>query len=390
MWNDLSSWLVCFLPVGTLLSGFFSFYATFDFAGRVLSLREGCSHPITDFLNQNKGDAAEQEEPPNKVPLHRPRLGPLNVLDPFELCHNVAGNLNERSQRSFQKECQEAEKYCRSLQYQHKSTKGKSWGLLRLFTPQGDVSHSKAETLTIKIPFKSASLPENLRSQLHAAGDSFRLLWFRKVCAAVEGVLQNVLRCQITPFLAVSIGDEQAVKASEEMETTTSSLNTSLNDSYSSVEAQEETVAVVGIKRPLSTDDDDASMSPQDKRPRLSRRTKPNLPYWTCVQKHVVWVGRRKVRKELSRGADSRPEGSCMEVETQVTARIVEKEPELEEPLEFKVQPQMIGETESTKAVLNLEPTNDKTGVFQDFFHFLEAFLPKMVDTLLQKDTSEI
>ncbi|XP_070707806.1 speckle targeted PIP5K1A-regulated poly(A) polymerase [Pempheris klunzingeri] len=373
--------------LSTLLAGFFTFYAKFDFAGSVISVREGHALPITDFLSQNKEEEAMQEEQPTKTPS--PKLGPLNLLDPFELSHNVAGNLNERSQRSFQRECQELDKYCRSLQYQRKSTKGKSWGLVRMFTPHGEVPHTKPERLTVSIPFKSASLPEGLRSELHMAGDSFRLLWFQRVCSAVEVVFQSVLRCPLVPFTDAVFGKDSAVNAAEEMESPSTSLNTSTNDSCGSVESQNEAsppgTAVVGAKRPLSSGSD-ASVSPQGKKPRLAKGGRPEVPPWICVLKHMVWAGRRKVRRELIKDTDSRPEGSCMELEAQVTARIVEKEPELKEPLEFKVQPQMMGGTESTRTVLKLEPTCDTTGVFHDFFHFLEAFLPKMVETLLEKE----
>lgn len=331
-----------------------------------------------------------QEEQPTQIPHHGPKLGPLNLLDPFELSHNVAGNLNERSQHSFQRECQEGEKYCRSLQYQRKSTKGKSWGLMRLFTPHGDVPHTKTEQLTITIPFKSASLSEGLCNQLHMLGDGFRLLWFQKVCSAVEGVLKSVLRCQLSPSTDAVFGDGSAVDAAEEMETTSASLNTSTNDSYDSIECKNEasplgTVAV-GAKRPRSSGSD-ASMSPQGKKPRLPRRGKHEFPHWLCVQRHIVWAGRRKVRRELIKDADSSPEGSCVKLESQVTAHIAENEPELKEALEFKVHPQMMGGTENTRAVLKLEPNGDKAGVFHDFFHFLEAFLPRMVETLLKKDS---
>lgn len=380
IFNMFSSFL------GTLLAGFFNFYAKFDFASSVISLREGRALPITDFLKHSKDEEAMEEENPTKVKHHDPKLGPLNLLDPFELSHNVAGNLNERSQRSFQRECQEAEKYCRSLQYQRKSTKGKSWGLVRLLTPHSEVAHAKTEQLTVSIPFKPALLPEGLRAQLQEAGDRFRLLWFQRVCAAVCAVFQNVLSCHLNPSTDVSFGEE----VTEEKGGLSDSLNTSANDSIDSQsEAPTLGMSKVGTKRTLSSDSDTPA-SPQGKKPRLSKRGKLDVPHWLFEQKHLVWAGRRKVRRELIKDTDSRPEGSCMDLESQVTAHIIEKEEELKEPLEFTVQPQMVGGTESTRAVVKMEPTSDKTGVFHDFFHFLEAFLPKMVETLLESEVANV
>lgn len=142
------------------------------------------------------------------------------------------------------------------------------------------------------------------------------------------------------------------------------------------------------LKRLHSSDSEDAS-SPQGKKPRLG--SKVRSPYWVCTQRHLVWSGRRKVKREWAKdAAEPGPEGSCLELESRVTAHIQEKEAELKEPLEFKVLPQMVAGTESTKAVLKLKPTSDKEGVFRDFFHFLEVFLPKMVDTLLQKEAGSV
>ena len=375
-----------------LLAAFFSFYATFDFAGSVISLREGRALPVTSFIGQareetttqEEGEAMEKEKPcqPHSQAL---KLGPLNLLDPFELSHNVAGNLSERSQLNFQRECREAEKYCRSLQYLRKSTKGKHWGLVRLFTPHGDPKNpggAAGKDMSISVPFNLALLPEGLRNQLQQAGDGFRLLWFQRVCVAVVQVFQNVLKCGPgSPTEPTPLG--HADGSCESMDATSEELDTS-NDS--GVAGQDSPRAATGTKRPLSSESSDASTSPQEKKARLGSGPKPGAPCWSWSQTHAVWAGRRKVRRELVKETeDSGPEGSSAALETQVTEHIVEKEPPVKVPLVLRVQAKLVGGTQSTTVLLQIHPPSEGKDHFRDFFHFLEVFLPKMVNTLMEK-----
>lgn len=207
--------------------------------------------PITDFLSKNREEGGGGDgEQLAKAPDVAPRLGPLSLLDPFELSHNVAGNVTERSHRSFQKACQDAAKYCRSLQYQVKSIKGKPWGLVRLFSPQGDASaRLRSDELSISVPFSLASLPAALRQQLQAAGDAFRPLWFQKVCSAVERVLGTVLRCHVSTSSPDAVfGEDSGVDAAQETdETPSTSVNTSLNDSCDSMEPESEALRVLQV-----------------------------------------------------------------------------------------------------------------------------------------------
>ncbi|XP_072312353.1 speckle targeted PIP5K1A-regulated poly(A) polymerase [Eucyclogobius newberryi] len=359
-----------------LLAGFFSFYAKFEFASSVISLRTGQSVPVETC--QKEADEAMQEDSASKPHRGGPKIGPMNILDPFELSHNVAGNLNDRTARSFQKECQEAEKYCRSLQYQSKSNKGKSWGLVRLLTPHGEARQARAELLTISIPFKSDVLPGDLRNQQHFAKDAFTLLWFQRVCAVVEGIFLNILKCHL-------VSAPEILDAGDEVE----ALNSSLDDSGFSVESSVEPAPNTVAKRPLSSDSEDG-VSPQGKKPRLSKRGRTTLSPWLWEQWHMVWAGRRKVRRELIKDSEAKAEGSCVELETQVTSHITEKEPELKEPLQFKLRPQVVVATESTSTLLKFQPIRDSAGDFQDFFHFLEVFLPKMVETMLMESVDHV
>lgn len=351
-----------------------------------MSPRAGCTFPIVDFLSKDDEmpDSAESSDGTRQKTTVRPKLGPVNILDPFELHHNVAGNLTERTHKNLCREFCEAEKYCRSLQYQRKSSKGKSWGLVKLFAPriQGPSGSLDAteKVPEISIPFKTAILTQSLLTELSSAGDAFRLLWFKKVCSALEVVFNDVLKC--TPSDQVEISQDQTKVEGDPKEE-------EVNNNQSLDSSSHQPTAHSGIKRPLSAEEaPSSSSSPQGKRMRLEPSADyPEVAHWTWTQRHPVWAGRRKIRRVLLKTSDetSEPEGSCSSIESRVTQYIVENDPEPKVNLEFRVDAVVVGRDECTKAVLRFKATNEFAGHFQDFFHFLDTFLPKMVETLMAK-----
>ncbi|XP_068779719.1 speckle targeted PIP5K1A-regulated poly(A) polymerase-like isoform X2 [Struthio camelus] len=162
---------------GSLLAEFFRVFGDYDFAGQVISLREGRALPLPAEAGG------------------RLKLGPFNLQDPFELSHNVAANVTEKTAARFGRCCRDAAKYCRSLQYRRKSSKGKAWGLVRLFQPGALESGGPgADAFLLAVAFDAAALSPAGRQQLSRA-PGFGRRWFREVCAAVAFVLGHVLKC---------------------------------------------------------------------------------------------------------------------------------------------------------------------------------------------------
>ncbi|KAG2460780.1 STPAP polymerase, partial [Polypterus senegalus] len=395
---------------GTLLSEFFNFYGQFDFVSSVICLRDRKALPVTAFLSNKEGKS--------------PRLGPVNILDPFELCHNVAANLNERSEQRFRKQCLEAAKYCRSLQYQRKSAKGKVWGLVRLFNEDsvsaegspgvpGEVSQ---ERMVIDIPFKLASLSEETRKKL-CNSDDFRQLWFGWVSAAVLSVLEDMLKCTccITPAaLQYSTTAEHCAKleAGEDPHTQLPELSTRVADH------NEPSDEVLDGKNPPEVNsnesDTTASMAGESlnsskrhrcsdggasscKKLRFEPENMAGNASWYCTLWHKVWAGRRKMRRDILRGLkasrtdenDDDNDGGGIDLEARVSEAIAQQERasgNTSEPvLNFTLHLEVVGGTESTRTLAVITPVQDASGLFQDFFHFLQLFLPKMTEKLLEK-----
>lgn len=354
--------LLTFFP-GSLLAEFFRVFESYNFAGGVISLREGRSLPLSNFLLSDAGQKF--------------KVGPIHLQDPFELSHNVAANVNEKTALRLQRSCQDAAKYCRSLQYQRKSSKGKNWGLVRLFQPG---SSQAVERLVIGLPFTPVTQSLESQPELHLSSN-FHQLRFRRVCAGVSFVLEQVLKCSCLEKLP-GLGEDGGALGSDPEEEQLKKKTEQLS---------------VGSKRSLDVEEAEWG-SPPSKRSRME----DSLPAaesvtWNCTAWHRVWLGRRRVRRQFcSLEADPKTTADPLELEGKVSEVISRQERETGpvEPLfQFTICARISdgGSGEHNPEVsLNFTPDPEQAAVFQDFFHFLQGFLPRMVEQYLTAKPSDL
>ncbi|KAM6435195.1 speckle targeted PIP5K1A-regulated poly(A) polymerase [Liasis olivaceus] len=347
----------------SLLAEFFHVFESCSFAGCVISLREGQSLPLSDFLLSEAG--------------RKFKVGPINLQDPFELSHNVAANVNEKTALRFQRCCHNAAKYCRSLQYQRKSSKGKIWGLVRLFQPGGPQA---AERLVISLPSTPAAQSLWSHKELYQSRD-FHQLWFRSVCAGISFVLEHVLKCSCLEK-PQGLGEEREAAGSdpeeEQLKTKTEQLS-------------------VGSKRSLDVDDEGAcSPPPKKSRPDSSLPTTESVT-WNCAVWHRVWLGRRRIRRQFcSPEPDPKQTTDPLELEAKVSEAISQQDGETRsvEPLFRFAVCARSGDggsaDQDTHVSLSFTPGPEQVAVFQDFFHFLQGFLPRMVEQHLTSKPSDL
>ncbi|XP_030076100.1 speckle targeted PIP5K1A-regulated poly(A) polymerase isoform X2 [Microcaecilia unicolor] len=343
----------------SLLAEFFHVFADFDFVSTVISLREGLALPLTDIMASETSCML--------------KLGALNIQDPFELSHNVAGNVSEKIALRFQNRCRDAAKYCRSLQYQRKSNKGKTWGLVRLFQRGDNTEISTTEEgpaagdgLVIYLPSPLLVLTEVQRRNL-CGTEGMQQFCFQKVCTALQFVLQDVLKCSVS----LDEDDENMANAEQAV-------------------LQEEEPCV-GAKRTLA---EEGTSVPDSKRPRLeAESSKEERVSWHCTICHRVWLGRRKMRRELRRSAapNLSQDVDSLQVEAEVTEAIAQQEHgsgPAQPLLTFRVSIVSTGATsQDCRTSLYFTPLQEPVALFQDFFHFLQVFLPKTVMKYIQKHT---
>ncbi|XP_006899893.1 PREDICTED: speckle targeted PIP5K1A-regulated poly(A) polymerase [Elephantulus edwardii] len=377
-------------PLSSLLAHFFSCVSCWDLRGSLLSLREGQALPVAGGLPANLWGGL--------------RLGPLNLQDPFDLSHNVAANVTSRVAGRLQNCCRAAANYCRSLQYQQRSSRGRDWGLLPLLQP------SSPSTLLSATPIPLPSAP------------------FPQLTVALAQLLREALGCQIEQGTKRS--RSEAGGAGESSQGGTSKRLKRDGQKERCEEGTEEQQGCAGAYSEDGVEEmvvevgeagqDWAMRSPEqpgelalvtgeeswsgpvtlaEQGPKgpdaaqgrsQSERAKGTMlsasVSWRCALWHRVWQGRRRARRRLQQqtkgsGASSRAEWLLTEALVTQELRGLsggDQRPEAGPLLTFVASASLADQT------LTVTPLQDSQGLFPELHHFLQVFLPQALRHLLK------
>ncbi|XP_072493239.1 speckle targeted PIP5K1A-regulated poly(A) polymerase isoform X2 [Notamacropus eugenii] len=369
-------------PLAVLLAQFFSCVSTWDLRGSLLSLREGQPLPIAEGLPPGLWGGL--------------RLGPLNLQDPFDLSHNVAANVTGRVAGRLQNCCQESANYCRSLQFQRRSPRGRDWGLLPLLQP------SSANSLLSVTPIPLPLAP------------------FTQLCAAITQVLEETLGCQIEQSCKrrrpEEVGDEKCPHGGPSKRLRVE-REKGQNEEQQASEGHQGEAGVEEMV--LETDGEESQSSATgdhgpsgEQLPELGqhlverevkqldnlgseevevtqgeKETGPGKAQtWLCTLWHRVWLGRRRVRRQLQQQAKG--EMNWLQAEALVTQELIAQESRKQraEPELPRLPQPLLTFTASlspTGQFLTLTQLQDPQSLFPDLHHFLHGFLPRTVRGIL-------
>ncbi|XP_073739697.1 speckle targeted PIP5K1A-regulated poly(A) polymerase isoform X2 [Callorhinus ursinus] len=383
-------------PLSSLLAQFFSCVSCWDLRGSLLSLREGQALPVAGGLLSNRWEGL--------------RLGPMNLQDPFDLSHNVAANVTSRVAGRLQNCCRAAASYCRSLQYQRRSCRGRDWGLLPLLQP------SSPSSLLSATPIPLPPAP------------------FTQLTAALAQVLREALGCHIEQgtkrLWSDRGGPEESPQGGTSKRLKLDGQERSCEEGQEeqqgcigdhSEDGVEEMVVEVGemvqdwVQSPRRPGEppqtpgkqlapgEEVQLGPAalaeqgPKGPEAAREGSRgetgkgvglSSESWRCALWHRVWQGRRRARRRLQQQTKGRGGGGAgtaewLAVEAQVTQELralssAARRPEAEPLLTFVASASQADQT------LTVTPIQDSQGLFPDLYHFLQVFLPQALRNLLE------
>ncbi|KAM6157620.1 speckle targeted PIP5K1A-regulated poly(A) polymerase isoform 2-T2 [Rhynchocyon petersi] len=383
-------------PLSSLLAQFFSCVSSWDLRGSLLSLREGQALPVAGGLPSDLWGGL--------------RLGPLNLQDPFDLSHNVAANVTSRVAGRLQNCCRAAASYCRSLQYQQRSSRGRDWGLVPLLQPSSPSSLLSATPIPLPpAPFSqlTAALARLLREALGCqieqgtkrsrpegggAGESFQ-----------GGASKRLKRDEQKESCEEGQEEEQGCaggRGEDCVEEMVVEVGETVQDwAMQSLEQSGELSLMTGEHLATGEEGQSSHVTSAEQGPKgpgaaLGRSQSktgkgtvlPSSVSWRCALWHRVWQGRRRVRRRLQQQTKGSGAGSGAEwllTEAQVTQELrgqsaADQRPEAKPLLTF------VASASQADQALTVSPLHDSQGLFPELHHFLQVFLPQALRHLFK------
>ncbi|XP_076972105.1 speckle targeted PIP5K1A-regulated poly(A) polymerase isoform X2 [Tamandua tetradactyla] len=384
-------------PLSSLLAQFFSCVSCWDLRGSLLSLREGQALPVAGGLPSNLWGGL--------------RLGPMNLQDPFDLSHNVAANVTNRVAGRLQNCCRAAASYCRSLQYQHRSSRGRDWGLLPLLQPSSPSALLSATPIPLPpapFPQLTATLVQVLREALGCqieqgakrprsegggtgeslqGGASKRLKLDGQKQNCEEGKEEEQQGCSGgfgedgVEEMVVEVGEtvlDWAMRSPEQP----GELPLTTGEHLATGEGEQPGHAARAEQGPKGPE-----VAQQGSQGETGKKASLSSASWRCALWHRVWQGRRRARRRMQQQQTKEGGGhgagtgtEWLVTEARVTQELSggERRPEAEPLLTF------VASVSQADQALTVTALQDSQGLFPDLYHFLQLFLPQALKNLLK------
>ncbi|XP_071826807.1 speckle targeted PIP5K1A-regulated poly(A) polymerase-like isoform X1 [Apostichopus japonicus] len=337
---------------GDLMQSFFEYYSNIDWAVNCLCPRVGKLLPI--------GEIPTVANPSSDGQFKR---GCLNIQDPLELTHNTTSNVNEKTVKILSQEIKKAAVTCKSSGFQNQvrnvvdvKEARPLWGIQMLFGLHPREQVARPGNYRLEFPMKDEHLTEEL-SRIHVDPERLKEAWAERITCVLLEVLRDTLTVSCEKVRA-DLAEETSSRADSE-ETTESKME---------VDPEEQEPPTKRQRMQENENDKDG----------LTADIKPVM--YSCSLKHDIWVGRRKMRRTLQRSGSSSSSGLVLE--KLVTEKLIEEtgngqdRDETLTEFHLEVTREIKDNTFVRFAMIPLKGE----AAFKLFYHFLESFLPKIVE----------
>ncbi|XP_071826798.1 speckle targeted PIP5K1A-regulated poly(A) polymerase-like isoform X6 [Apostichopus japonicus] len=341
---------------GDLMQSFFEYYSNIDWAVNCLCPRVGKLLPI--------GDIPVVANPSSDGQFKR---GCLNIQDPLELTHNTTSNVNEKTVKILSQEIKKAAVTCKSSGFQNQvrnvvdvKEARPLWGIPMLFGLHPREQAGRPGNYRLEFPMKDVHLTEELL-RIHVDPERLREAWAERITCGLLEVLRDTLTVSCEKVRA-DLAEETSGRADSE-ETTESKMEVD-------PEEQEPPTKRQRMQENVNYRQNDVDGSTADIKPVT----------YSCSLKHDIWVGRRKMRRTLQRSGSSSSSGLALE--KLVTEKLIEEtsngQDRGETLTEFHLE--VTKEIKDNAFVRFAMIPSKGEAAFKLFYHFLESFLPKIVE----------